>query len=52
MVHQKLVDEVIRQVASHFKPTVPDIKKRIERLVADEYLERDEREINVYRYVA
>ena len=36
----------------HFKPDPKQIKKRIEDLIAREYLERDSNNNNVYKYLA
>jgi hypothetical protein len=50
--HQTLVAETISQLTSHFSPDPKLIKFRIEDLIAREYLERDENESNVYKYLA
>ena len=39
-------------VRRHFKPDPKQIKKRIEDLIAREYLERDSNNNNVYKYLA
>jgi hypothetical protein len=52
MRHMQLTSEVIEQVQARFKPTSSDIKKRIESLIAQEYLERDENERSQYKYLA
>ncbi|KAG8983717.1 hypothetical protein FRB90_005812, partial [Tulasnella sp. 427] len=54
---KKLVDEelkikTIEALRKHFVPTVQDIKKRIEHLLEREYMERDEKNHNLYHYVA
>ncbi|KAF4690322.1 hypothetical protein FOZ63_006905, partial [Perkinsus olseni] len=49
--HQQLVSEVLKQL-SFFKPNPKVIKQRIEHLIEREYLERDENQPNVYRYLA
>jgi cullin 1 len=36
----------------HFKPDPKQIKKRIEDLIAREYLERDSTKANFYKYLA
>jgi len=50
--HQKLVLEATNQLLRHFKPDPKQIKKRIEDLIAREYLERDSANNNVYKYLA
>jgi len=50
--HQKLVLEASNQLLRHFKPDPKAIKKRIEDLIAREYLERDANNNNVYKYLA
>ena len=50
--HQKLVLEASNQLLRHFKPDPKQIKKRIEELIAREYLERDANNNNVYKYLA
>merc|ERR1712072_515807 len=50
--HQKLVLEASQQLMRHFKPDPKQIKKRIEDLIAREYLERDGNNPNVYKYLA
>ncbi|KAF2687674.1 Cullin-domain-containing protein [Lentithecium fluviatile CBS 122367] len=51
--HQHLVSETISQLNGKFKPEVSLIKKRIEKLIEREYLERVEGgEISSYRYLA
>jgi cullin 1 len=50
--HQKLVLEASNQLLRHFKPDPKQIKKRIEDLIAREYLERDAANNNVYKYLA
>ncbi|EAA35856.3 Cullin-3 [Neurospora crassa OR74A] len=52
LAHTKLVNEVISQLMGRFKPDVPLIKKRIEDLLAREYLERVEGDSSTYRYLA
>ena len=50
--HQKLVLEASTQLMRHFKPDPKQIKKRIEDLIAREYLERDANSPNTYKYLA
>ncbi|KAK3990358.1 Cullin [Cladorrhinum sp. PSN332] len=50
--HTRLTTEVIGQLAGRFKPEISLIKKRIEDLLAREYLERVEGDISAYRYLA
>ena len=50
--HQKLILEASNQLLRHFKPDPKQIKKRIEDLIAREYLERDANNNNVYKYLA
>jgi len=50
--HQQLVLEVVQQMSRMFKPDFKVIKKRIEDLIAREYLERDAEQPNLFRYLA
>jgi len=50
--HKKLINEVIRSLATRFKPKPQLIKKQIESLIAREYLQRGENSPNVYTYLA
>ncbi|KAK3941102.1 Cullin-domain-containing protein [Diplogelasinospora grovesii] len=50
--HTQLTSEVITQLANRFKPDITMIKKRIEDLLAREYLERVEGDSSMYRYLA
>jgi len=52
MKHAQLVGEVMGQLAARFKARPPDIKKRIEALIEQEYLERDTKDRGVYNYLA
>lgn len=49
--HQQLISEVLSQLA-FFKPNPKVIKQRIEHLIEREYLERDQQQASVYRYLA
>lgn len=50
--HQQLVLEVVQQLTKMFKPDFKIIKKRIEDLIARDYLERDKDNPNVFKYMA
>ncbi len=53
LTHAALVSEVITQLASRFRPEMLMVKKRIEDLIAREYLERiEESSPPAYRYLA
>ena len=53
MTHTELISEVITQVSNRFKPDIPLIKKRIEDLVARDYIERvDGAQVATYNYLA
>ena len=52
MQHQQLVLEVVSQLSRMFKPDFKLIKKRIEDLIAREYLERDAANPQLFKYVA
>ena len=48
--HRDLIGEVLSQLK--FPSTSADVKKRVESLIEREYLERDEGDRRVYRYMA
>ncbi|XP_062028837.1 cullin-1-like [Rosa rugosa] len=50
--HQQLVLECVEQLRQTFKPNIKSIKGRIQNLIDREYLERDQKNYNLYRYVA
>lgn len=53
LMHTQLINEVLSQLVGRFKPEVPMVKKRIEDLIARDYLERVEDEaVPTYRYLA
>jgi DNA-binding MarR family transcriptional regulator len=52
MKHAQLVGEVMQQLSARFKAKPPDIKKRIEALIEQDYLERDAKDRGVYNYLA
>nr|CCA24215.1 PREDICTED: hypothetical protein isoform 2 [Albugo laibachii Nc14]CCA26937.1 Putative cullin putative [Albugo laibachii Nc14] len=49
--HQQLISEVLSQL-SFFRPNLKVIKRRIEALIDRDYLERDPKVENTYRYLA
>ena len=50
--YEQLKTQTIEAVKSHFVPEVMVIKQRITGLVEQEYLRRDEDDMNKYIYVA
>lgn len=50
--YEALKTATIEAVKNHFVPEVSSIKKRIQGLVEQEYLRRDETDMNLYIYVA
>jgi cullin 3 len=49
--HNNLIAEVTAQLSSRFNPAPNMIKARIEGLIEREYLERDESNMKVYKYM-
>mmetsp|Transcript_23629 Transcript_23629/g.59516 ORF Transcript_23629/g.59516 Transcript_23629/m.59516 type:complete len:219 (-) Transcript_23629:246-902(-) len=49
---RSLIGEVTTQLISHFKVEPRGVKKRIEELIAREYLERDQENPNMFKYLA
>ncbi|KAI5997763.1 cullin 3b [Pisolithus marmoratus] len=52
LTYEQLKTQTIESVKSHFVPEVNVIKQRIAGLVEQEYLRRDEDDMNKYIYVA
>lgn len=55
LAHNLLISEVVNVLTGRFKPDIPLVKKRIEDLIARDYLERAEdadATQQVYRYLA
>lgn len=49
---QQLLSECVEQLQSTFKPELKAIKSRIQDLISKEYLERDNENSNLLRYIA
>jgi len=52
MGQEQLKEAVIDAVKAHFKPTVAMIKDRIDKLIENEYIRRDEKSRNVFHYIS
>lgn len=50
--HQQLVSQCVEMLSRLFKPDVKDIKKRIDNLIGQDFLERDPNDLSTYKYVA
>ncbi|GAB2297208.1 hypothetical protein Dimus_031321 [Dionaea muscipula] len=50
--HNNIITEVTKQLQSRFLPNPVEIKKRIESLIEREFLERDNADRKLYRYLA
>ncbi|GAA6005797.1 hypothetical protein JCM11491_004014 [Sporobolomyces phaffii] len=50
--HGKLISETVRQLAHRFTPSVPMVKRAIERLIDKEYLERNAADRKLLNYLA
>jgi hypothetical protein len=51
MHHALLVSGVIQQLKARFLPSIKDIKRRIEALIEEEYLQRSSADYSVYEYL-
>lgn len=49
--HHSVITEVTRQLSARFNPNPVVIKKRIESLIEREFIERDQGDRKIYRYV-
>ncbi|CAF1291540.1 unnamed protein product [Adineta steineri] len=49
--YNSLIEQIIPQLTSKFQPKILMIKKCIELLIEKEYLERDAKDITLYRYL-
>ncbi|KAG5228476.1 cullin [Salix suchowensis] len=52
LAYQQLVMDCVEQLSRMFKPDIKAIKKRIEDLISQEYLEREKENPNMFRYLA
>ncbi|VUZ46751.1 unnamed protein product [Hymenolepis diminuta] len=49
---QELWEEVRKQLASHFNPSLPQLKLNIEKLIERGFIRRDPNDMKVYEYIA
>lgn len=52
MTYRQILNETVTAVEKHFMPDVSMIKERITSLTEQEYMRRDEDDMNLYIYVA
>lgn len=52
LLHNELIEELVKQLRNRFEPQMSIIKRRIEDLIDKEYLKRDEDSLQVYHYIA
>ncbi|KAL5633304.1 hypothetical protein ACGC1H_003713 [Rhizoctonia solani] len=52
LTYEQIKTETIIALEKHFQPSVSDIKKRIDELQEKDYIVRDDKERNVFHYVA
>ncbi len=50
--HGQLISEVLSNLVNTFEPEPRDVKKRIEHLIENEYMERSQTDATVYKYLA
>lgn len=50
--HNEVIASVTQQLSNRFNPSPAAVKRRIESLIEREYLERDQNDRNLYRYIA
>ena len=50
--HNSLMAEVVQQLMTRFRPSVPAIKRAIDVLIEKEYLERAPDDVRLYHYLS